>query len=42
MYALGARYMTLTHTLNSDWADSATANPLHHGLTQFGRAVSTR
>jgi membrane dipeptidase len=39
MYALGARYMTLTHTLNSDWADSATANPLHHGLTQFGRAV---
>ena len=39
MYALGARYMTLTHTLNNDWADSATANPVHHGLTAFGRAV---
>ena len=39
MYALGARYMTLTHTLNNDWADSATANPLHHGLTAFGRAL---
>jgi membrane dipeptidase len=24
MYSLGARYMTLTHTLNNDWADSAT------------------
>jgi membrane dipeptidase len=39
MYALGARYMTLTHTLNNDWADSATDNPRHHGLTPFGRAV---
>lgn len=39
MYALGARYMTLTHTLNNDWADSATANPKHHGLTDFGRTV---
>jgi len=39
MYTLGARYMTLTHTLNNDWADSATANPKHHGLTAFGRAV---
>jgi len=39
MYALGARYMTLTHTLNNDWADSATENPRHHGLTAFGRAL---
>ena len=39
MYALGARYMTLTHTLNNDWADSATENPKHHGLTPFGQAV---
>ncbi len=39
MYVLGARYMTLTHTLNNDWADSATDNPRHHGLTPFGRAV---
>ncbi|CAM5598363.1 Membrane dipeptidase OS=Streptomyces tendae OX=1932 GN=GUR47_28140 PE=4 SV=1 [Streptomyces tendae] len=39
MYALGARYMTLTHTLDNDWADSATDTPRHHGLTAFGRAV---
>ena len=39
MYALGARYMTLTHTSNIAWADSATDVPLHHGLTPFGRAV---
>jgi membrane dipeptidase len=39
MYALGARYMTLTHTLDNDWADSATDAPRHHGLTPFGRAV---
>ncbi|HET9032723.1 MAG TPA: dipeptidase [Dokdonella sp.] len=39
MYVLGVRYMTLTHTLNTDWADSATANPQHNGLTGFGRAV---
>ncbi|CAN5158132.1 dipeptidase [soil metagenome] len=38
-YALGARYMTLTHFLNNDWADSATDDPLHHGLTDFGRQV---
>lgn len=39
MYAAGARYMTLTHSLNTAWADSATANPQHGGLTPFGRAV---
>ena len=39
LYALGARYMTLTHTLNTAWADSATDDPRHHGLTPFGRAV---
>lgn len=38
-YALGVRYMTLTHGKNTDWADSATDNPAHHGLTAFGRAV---
>ena len=39
MYALGARYMTLTHSANNDWADSATDAPKHHGLTPFGREV---
>jgi membrane dipeptidase len=38
-YALGARYMTLTHTQNTDWADSANEKPVHNGLTAFGRAV---
>jgi len=35
----GARYMTLTHSSNTDWADSATDTPAHHGLTPFGREV---
>lgn len=39
LYALGARYMTLTHTLDNDWADAATDAPRHRGLTPFGRAV---
>ncbi|MEL7198440.1 MAG: dipeptidase [Pseudomonadota bacterium] len=39
MYALGARYMTLTHNANTPWADSATDDPEHGGLTDFGRDV---
>jgi len=39
MYDAGARYMTLTHTLNTGWADSATDTPVHHGLTPFGVEV---
>jgi membrane dipeptidase len=39
MYAAGARYMTLTHATNTRWADSATANPEHDGLTPFGEQV---
>ena len=39
MYVLGARYMTLTHTLNTNWADSGTADPKHNGLTAFGKAM---
>ena len=39
MYALGARYMTLTHSKNTPWADSATDAPVHDGLTDFGRDV---
>jgi len=31
--------MTLTHTINNYWADSATDAPLHHGITAFGREV---
>lgn len=38
-YVLGARYMTLAHFLNNDWADSATDDPVHHGLTDFGKQV---
>src|SRR5207248_719962 len=38
-YDAGARYMTLTHSSNTDWADSATDTPAHHGLTPFGREV---
>ncbi len=39
MYRAGARYMTITHFLNNDWADSATDAPRHDGLTPFGVAV---
>jgi membrane dipeptidase len=39
MYALGVRYMTLTHNRNLPWADSATDDPAVGGLTAFGREV---
>ncbi len=39
MYALGARYMTITHWKNNDWADAATDDAQHGGLTDFGREV---
>ncbi len=35
----GVRYMTLTHADTIDWADSATDERRHGGLTEFGRAV---
>jgi membrane dipeptidase len=38
-HRLGARYMTLTHSTNNDFADSATDDPKHGGLTSFGRAI---
>ncbi len=38
-YALGARYMTITHSLTTDWADSATDAPKHDGLSPFGFQV---
>jgi len=37
--ALGASYMTLTHMVNTDWADSSTDKPAHNGLTDFGKQV---
>ena len=39
LYAAGARYMTLTHSKNVDWADSGTDKPEHGGLTKFGEEV---
>jgi len=38
-YELGARYMTLTHWDNVDWADAATDRPLHYGLTELGEKL---
>ncbi len=39
LHRLGVRYMTLTHNANTSWADSATDEPAHDGLTDFGRDV---
>jgi membrane dipeptidase len=38
-FALGVRYMTLTHTVNTDWADASTDKAAHNGLTEFGKQV---
>jgi membrane dipeptidase len=38
-HRLGARYMTLTHSKNTPWADAATDTPQHGGLTPFGEQV---
>lgn len=38
-YALGARYMTLTHNVNLRWADAAAEKPAVGGLTKFGEEV---
>lgn len=42
-HELGVRYMTLTHSFNTNWADSAgtgqRVQPEHDGLTDFGREV---
>jgi membrane dipeptidase len=39
LYALGVRYMTLTHNANVGWADSATDEVAAGGLTGFGQEV---
>jgi membrane dipeptidase len=38
-HRLGARYMTLTHSLNTPWADSCSDKPAHDGLSPFGEDV---
>jgi membrane dipeptidase len=37
--SLGARYLTLTHVYNTEWADASTNKPKHNGLTPFGKDV---
>jgi membrane dipeptidase len=39
LYALGVRYLTLTHNANTGWADAATDDPQAGGLSEFGRDV---
>lgn len=39
LHALGVRYLTLTHNENTPWADSATDEPVSHGLTDTGRGI---
>jgi membrane dipeptidase len=42
-YRLGARYMTLTHSFHTSWADSSGTStvpePVHGGLTPFGEEI---
>ena len=38
-FDLGVRYLTLTHTNHTPWADSASLAGTHNGLTDFGRQV---
>jgi membrane dipeptidase len=38
-HAAGARYLTLTHSSSTDWADSATDAARHGGLSRFGEDV---
>jgi membrane dipeptidase len=38
-YDLGVRYMTLTHNQTTSWADSATDEPKHDGISAYGATV---
>jgi membrane dipeptidase len=38
-HRLGVRYLTLTHSVNTNWADSSGDKPAHNGLTSFGKDV---
>jgi membrane dipeptidase len=42
LYRLGGRYLTLTHMVSLDWADSSTDKPRANGLSDFGRQVVAR
>ena len=43
MYArLGIRYLTLTHSVNTEWADSSNDEPQFAGLTVFGKQIVKR
>jgi membrane dipeptidase len=37
--ALGVRYLTLTHSKNTPWADSSGDKAAHNGLTPFGKTI---
>ena len=39
LYRQGAGYMTLTHSMSLDWADSCSDDPLADGLSNFGAEV---
>ena len=41
-YRLGVRYMTLTHSANTSWADSGTDEPKNKGLSQVRRGRGPR
>jgi membrane dipeptidase len=38
-HRLGVRYLTLSHSVNTNWADSSGDKPAHNGLTAFGKDV---
>jgi len=39
LYKAGARYMTLTHSMSLDWADSCSDDPISGGLSPFGEEI---
>jgi len=41
-YHIGIRCMTLTHTKNTDWADSSGDEPKHQGLNKPGKSIITK
>jgi membrane dipeptidase len=38
-HRLGVRYLTLSHSVNTNWSDSSGDTPAHNGLTEFGKDV---